>query len=814
MATLRNVTGFEYGLGTPSTNGGGLFTTLVGAGTSVTIQATYKRTGGYALRCNPSSALCNANKTTSGSPAVMVGSLYVMWHAWPSVQLEFFTLVPSSGNGSWFYLNNTTHKISAQVYGGTAQTYNTALSLDTWYRLDFRLTVSGNPHTIDWAVDGNAQTQATYGQAGATISSWVYGNYNTSGSVDVIYDDVVLSYTTGDYPIGAHAVIGLSPNAAGTSNPTPSVTNIQDNSSTTVNDSTNPANVELDEVPFGTTTDFIKQIGGTSSIYAAVGFADTAQTSILGVMAYEAYHSASGSPANSASARVYDGTTETAIYTGDMSESSVFYKSVIMPNPSGGWTMALVNGIQGRVGFATDYAPVPYWDTLMLEVAYSTAAVAYVLQTTTGSFALSGSNAILLFKRLIKVTAGAFALTGNNAKMLKGYPLKTTVGTFALSGNNAVLLFKRLVKATVGSYALSGSEILKEGRLVKVTVGAFTLSGNNAVIAKGYPLKTTVGAFTLSGSTAYLLFKRQTRTTTGAFILSGSNAYLRRGLKILETTGAFVLSGSNADLRKTNQVRITVGAFVLSGSNASLRKTNQVRVTTGAFILSGSNGILKFTHLVKTTVGVFVWAGNDAILTYSAGAVTYHLLTVKGDFVLFGSNAYLRYYRKMFTTAGSYLLSGQNAKLLNSHKIFSATGVYSLAGSNALLTEGRKLFATKGIFTETGNNAQLLFGRKILTTTGAYAFAGRPALLLLILKLMVDAGAFSLAGQDAILLKGQLATGVFEMHLRDRAPELTLEYRDTMLSLRDRDSGLTLVGERPGLTLKDRTIELIVVEKI
>ena len=742
MATAIYITGLEWGLSPPGSNGGGLVTAITGVSPQIQVIAAAARTGGYGLHIAPTASLAaRFDSPTWTAAGRIVGSVYVKASTLPTADYVILHLETSSGDilhpaivfnysttkFAICYANSDNTSISAKTDFGSV-----TISAGSWYRIDFDFLVNSTTWALKAQLDGaGEQTYSPGSMTSDTLINIRFGHSGASGPACTWYfDDVIISATSGDYPIGAHAVVGLSPNAAGTSNPHPTVTNIQNNSSSTIDDDTLPANVYLDEVPFGTTTDYVKQVGGTSSIYAAVAFADTAQTSILGVMAYEAYHSASASPANSASARVYDGTTETAIYTGDMSESSLFYKSKIMPNPGGGWTMALVNGIQGRVGFATDYAPVPYWDTLMLEVAYSTAAVSYVLQTTTGSFALSGSNAILLFKRLTKVTAGAFALTGNNAKLYRSIKIQTTVGAFVLSGSNANLRAARKTFTTAGAFTESGQNaLLRATRQTCTVAGSYAWAGNNGVLARGYPLKTTVGAFSLSGS----------------------NAYLLRASKMYSTSGTFTWSGSNA--------------------------------------------ILKSTHLVKTTTGGFAWVGNDAILTYvPVGGGAYLLQTTSGSFVLSGSNAYLRYYRKTFTTVGAFTWTGNNSVILAARKTFTTAGTYTLTGNNALLREGRLIKTTTGAFTFTGNNAILVFVRKILSGAGVYTWTGNNVTLTYTsiaptYQLLVSKGIFILTGKDVIFYKfGNLPTiertyivpaedRTFDVEYEDRTFEVMEEIR-------------------------------------
>jgi hypothetical protein len=363
------LTGAEHGVA--STSGGGLFNTLTNA---PTIDGTIKRTGNYSIRFyKTSSSTCSFTKTIAGSPTVVVGRYYIYFTTFPAAVTTMTWTAVNSGGACGIRFNNTTKKLNARFLTiGDGNAANLALSTGTWYRVDFKFDVSANPSLIDFSVapdggDAVAATQSSTAQAATHFDSFSIGAVD-AGTYDFYADDIFLSATALDYPIGAGAVIGLSPSGAGTSSPG---TNIKDDGGTLVDDATNPANIELDDVPLNGTTDYIQQDGGTDAIYAEVAFADTTQATINGAMAIVAYQSATAT-ANAASSKIVDeDATITAIYTGDMSETSQFYKSVIIPKPAGGWDMGAVNALKGRVGYASDYNPIPYWHALMVEVDYS-----------------------------------------------------------------------------------------------------------------------------------------------------------------------------------------------------------------------------------------------------------------------------------------------------------------------------------------------------------------------------------------------------------------------------------------------------------
>jgi hypothetical protein len=85
---------------------------------------------------------------------------------------------------------------------------------------------------------------------------------------------------------------------------------------------------------------------------------------------------------------VFDGATESIVYSGAMNAVGITYKAAIVGN-STWWTQGKINGYVARVGYSTDISPLPQWDALMLEVAarpiVSTPASVTIVGTGGGS---------------------------------------------------------------------------------------------------------------------------------------------------------------------------------------------------------------------------------------------------------------------------------------------------------------------------------------------------------------------------------------------------------------------------------------------
>ena len=388
MASPVWIEGFEHGV--LSVSGAGIVNSLTNA---PTIDSSIRRTGNYSCRFYKTvAAACYFTKTISGSPTYLVERIYVYFTTLPSAQTPLLMFTPVAGQFLRLDYYSATQKLGVN-FGALAPQYGPTITTGQWYQIDIRCYCGGATHTIDWAVDEVDQTQATYDQAASTFNGIRTGN-TAVVTLDAYVDDIVVSATSGDYPLGAGGVVGLSPNAAGTSNPGTGV--IQDNASVDINDSTNPANVELDDVPISTNTDYIKQVATGTGNYAEVGFADISESTIQGAQAFLSYMS-SATAANEGGCIIRDSDgQETTVWgnpttRADYSESSMFYKSAIIAVPSGGWTQAHVNALKSRIGYSNDISPVPYWENLMIQVAYAEGGATQKSANDTGSGADSVS---------------------------------------------------------------------------------------------------------------------------------------------------------------------------------------------------------------------------------------------------------------------------------------------------------------------------------------------------------------------------------------------------------------------------------------
>jgi hypothetical protein len=80
-------------------------------------------------------------------------------------------------------------------------------------------------------------------------------------------------------------------------------------------------------------------------------------------------HHAARTAADNGKTSIFEGATETGVFTDDMSQTALQYKRAGVTPAAGSWNQAAANGLVARVGYSTDSSPNPYWDSIMLEAA-------------------------------------------------------------------------------------------------------------------------------------------------------------------------------------------------------------------------------------------------------------------------------------------------------------------------------------------------------------------------------------------------------------------------------------------------------------
>lgn len=376
MVTPVFCCGFECGV---TTAGAGH---ILPQGTSTpTISTTTVRTGLRAGRLNPTAALSYFNQDLTSTNAWVI-RVYVRFATLPNATIQ----IAGEGtwkNGAWF--NSSDNKIYAgdRGNGSTVVLGATGISITTgqWYRVDVKCNETSGAQVIDVQVDGAACGQHTNAFTGIGGGELVLGSDVINFSGDIFYDDLLVSQTLADYPIGAGFVKSYIPNADGTHNVAGANDFERSATGTDITNATTDAYTLIDDRPLKTTTitEYIKGIAPPNSTdYVEWQYEDSTEADPpRAVEAILALSDAATAGANDATItlREHAGATSANIHTGDIAATSAgtaVYKRAhfaTVPGTSDAWTTTKFNALRSRF-LVTDAAPDPWVASAMLEAEF------------------------------------------------------------------------------------------------------------------------------------------------------------------------------------------------------------------------------------------------------------------------------------------------------------------------------------------------------------------------------------------------------------------------------------------------------------
>lgn len=376
MTTPIIVTGFEHGLSTFTTNGGGICAAIIG---SPTCSIAQKHSGSYSLKIETSSATQHLSIAVPSTPTLIVGRLYFYIHTAPAAGTDIFSLWITGGSHAFFHFTDGAWRFGWTGTNTDPAVSGVAINNDTWVRVDFLADVGVNPRTLDWSIDHVAQTQATRATATSTFQYIRLGTTTTSTQL-VYFDDLVVTDISGDYPLDGGRDGGvelLKPGSDGAHSA--GVDIMEDNAGADIGAVT--AFDLINSIPPSATA-YIRQAGDGAGNYAEVNFEDISapHSAIIGAQAYLSYTSAT-TTANKGACEISKDAwaSKTVLWgeiggvTADMSDGStanLYYKNAIVADVINDTT---VNALQARVGGSDDADPDPYWIDIWIEVAYTEA---------------------------------------------------------------------------------------------------------------------------------------------------------------------------------------------------------------------------------------------------------------------------------------------------------------------------------------------------------------------------------------------------------------------------------------------------------
>lgn len=375
--------GFECGqLG--NSNGQHFFGSL---GTP-TISTTTVRTGNRSLRINPTASAMTARSAALTTSSFWVVRFYVRFTTLPGTNFRIM-LMQTANNGVVFNPSDST----LRMYHSSASTQSSdgvVITTGVWYRVDYSYDGSGGTSVQNMKVDGVSLTQFSGGASGSTTQI-NFGDSAVSHTTDMFIDDVIISHTLADFPLGAGYVDHFIPTADGAHNIAGTADFRRTLTATDILNSTTDAFELVNDVPLesGASVDWINMLAppnATDYVECIFGPAPGVSTPTVGPRAVEVIagiHQAATGTGNM-EIRLNDNGTMGTVYSATTvaGVTSVAYKRAHFADPPSAASVWHANndGSDGdfrdlRVRFgspaALDVNPDQFFDCIMIEAEFA-----------------------------------------------------------------------------------------------------------------------------------------------------------------------------------------------------------------------------------------------------------------------------------------------------------------------------------------------------------------------------------------------------------------------------------------------------------
>ena len=348
------MTGFEHGVGSDQLDG--VFDQIEH---DVTIDSSVVRSGAYSARLPHDGKLKLKDSLSPTSTLVLRFAL--RFSALPTSDGELLEVHSGGDHARLGYirgLNSLYVRWNSNVYA------TSTVVAGTWYVIDMRISLAADPRTIEWRIDGVSQPVATRSQSSGTISEIEWINKPDNALLNL--DDMIVSYTAGEYPIGNGKILGLRPDGMGTSNP---LGVLKENGIGDLGANTYQL---LDDVPMTSTADYVNQIDKNTSAYGEVTFQDTSETCVRAVMGIVGQGEQDDDNVHGKTVS-RDGSVERVVFDGSVGKKLEHRWAMVTP-AAATWTTAAVNGLRMRFGYSNNAKlgedkKNPRWQSLFYEYA-------------------------------------------------------------------------------------------------------------------------------------------------------------------------------------------------------------------------------------------------------------------------------------------------------------------------------------------------------------------------------------------------------------------------------------------------------------
>lgn len=371
-------------------------------GTAPTISTTTVNSaqgGVRSFRCQGSAStggvLNHAFAAAVASPATTVGRFYVYFATLPNADTWLLEISGTARVGSVQFESSDNSIRAGGATLSTTAASGVVVTTGQWYRVDFKV-VFNTTITVDVQVNGTAATQYTVAGGADSATNVQIGCYSSGNFTgDAFIDDLIVSGTSGDFPIGAGGVAGLYPSGDGAHSYS-ATTDFLDGG--TAQAALAASGSEVDtwlslrskaDGGLSSTVDnsnFVTNATGATTEYLRWNFENlpSGATSVNGVASVSTHHAAS-TTGNTQAMKIIDvssgtdpeitvlgtfsGSPANTAATGvDLSDTTIIcvYKCAATGETTGAWTVANVNDL-GVHWSSTDVTPDAYIDGICLE---------------------------------------------------------------------------------------------------------------------------------------------------------------------------------------------------------------------------------------------------------------------------------------------------------------------------------------------------------------------------------------------------------------------------------------------------------------
>lgn len=434
--------------------------------------------GSRSLRCAPTASADGlaGTATTYGAAGSLVFRFRVNFTTLPNNTTCIASGAASSIAGAYF--NPADSKIYAGT--GTAALGATGVSVTTGvtYYIDVRVNVSASPWLVDVSVNGSACGQRSSALSAEGNAHGINLGFLHSCTADALFDDVVVSATSADFPIGDGYVNEFIPTADGTHNVAGGNDFERSATGTDIAVGTTTAFQLIDDVPLksGVVSEYINLIAppnATDYVEVVIGPAAGVSTPTVAPRAVEvilAYASATSGTFNLRIALNDNGTLNDVLNTNTAPGTTAVYgRKHYAAGPAGAWVIG--GGGNGDFTdlrmrcFTSDPAPDPWWASAMVEAEFAVDATNLVIQNAShdqsaANLALTQVHALAVQNAAHAHSAGSLALTQVHSLVVQSAAHSQTAENLAVVETHNLTIQNGSHAHTADSLALTQAHAL------------------------------------------------------------------------------------------------------------------------------------------------------------------------------------------------------------------------------------------------------------------------------------------------------------------------------------------------------------------